>query len=166
MKRLHSSSSSSKSSQPLPGSKQPAPQSVTRGVPALRLAAERLPSLNELFGPGWQNLWRLPGSHPQVFQAGRWTFDAGARTLRWGSCVKCLLPAESGILMLLLQNAGNTVAHPALYARGWPGQQLPGPDEYGSMVSRVIDRLRQALGPPEAKYLQSVPGDGYRWHRP
>jgi Tol biopolymer transport system component/DNA-binding winged helix-turn-helix (wHTH) protein len=104
-------------------------------------------------------------SRPPKIAFGPFEFDPASGELRKHG-YKVKLPGQPGeILGLLITHAGEVVARDELRLRLWPGVSS-GNFEHG--VNAAVNKLRQALGDTatEARYIETLPGRGYRFVAP
>src|SRR6185369_9627902 len=96
---------------------------------------------------------------------GPFEFDPATEELRkHGYRVK--LPSQPGqILSALIDGPGNLVTREDLRNRLWPGATA-GDFEHG--LNAAVNKLRQALGDSanNPRYIETIPGDGYRFVAP
>jgi len=67
-------------------------------------------------------------------------------------------PRACAVLLCLLRHAGEVVPRAMLIAEAWPAADAV----FDSAVSKVMRRLRTALGDHAGHVLQTVYGEGYR----
>src|SRR5258708_28116261 len=96
---------------------------------------------------------------------GPFEFDPASGELRKNG-YKVKLPKQPGeILSALITHPGEVVAREDLRLRLWPGISS-GNFEHG--VNAAVNKLRQVLGDAasEARYVETLPGRGYRFISP
>ena len=101
-----------------------------------------------------------PASAPP---AGEWLFGRyrlvpASRRLHSGERRMELDPRALAVLECLLRQADSVVPRAHLIAEAWPGAEAV----FDSAVSKVMRRLRVALGDPHGNVLQTIYGEGYR----
>ena len=95
---------------------------------------------------------------PQVWLFGRYHLDPSRRRLDCDGHAQELDPRALATLECLLRRAGDVVPRAVVIAEAWPGAAGV-PD---SSVSKVMRRLRLALGDSRGRVVQTVYGEGYR----
>ena len=97
---------------------------------------------------------------PWVYEFGPFSLDVAARHLLRGGRRVRIAVKTFDILLLLVQYRGRLVTKEALMSAVWPDQFV----EESNLTVRV-STLRKALGekPGEHKYVETVPGRGYRF---
>lgn len=88
---------------------------------------------------------------------GRWRLEPGCR-LQGEGRARHLDPRACAVLACLLRRADDVVPRSTLIAEAWPGADTV----FDSAVSKVMRRLRTALGDPTGQVLLTVYGEGYR----
>jgi eukaryotic-like serine/threonine-protein kinase len=104
-------------------------------------------------------------SRPPKIAFGPYEFDPGSGELRKHG-YKVKLPGQPGeILCALIAHPGEVVSREDLRLRLWPGL-TSGNFEHG--VNAAVNKLRQVLGDTagEARYVETLPGRGYRFASP
>lgn len=101
-----------------------------------------------------------PASAPP---AGEWLFGRyrlvpASRSLHAGERRMELDARALAVLECLLRQADSVVPRASLIAEAWPGVDVV----FDSAVSKVMRRLRVALGDPHGNVLQTIYGEGYR----
>jgi TolB-like protein len=88
--------------------------------------------------------------------------DAALREVRLGDVRRRLQEQPCRILQLLLARPGVVVTRDELRQQLWPDGTVV---DYEHGLNAAIRRLRAAIGddPREPRYLETVPGRGYRW---
>lgn len=108
-------------------------------------------------------LLRRTGHRPvEEFRAGPLVVDVGCARAH-GDCVDVeLSQKEIGILRLLSEQPGRIVSRRALLRHVW------GMNNVEQVETRTVDvhigKLRKKLGMVGLEYLETVRGQGYRWH--
>ena len=89
---------------------------------------------------------------------GRYRLDPAEQRLYSDDRVRSLDARACAVLLCLLRHADEVVPRATLIAEAWPGAQTV----FDSAVSKVMRRLRTALGDHSGHILQTVYGEGYR----
>lgn len=89
---------------------------------------------------------------------GRYRLELARRRLHSDGYGRDLDARSCAVLVCLLRRAGDVVPRAALIAEAWPGID----PVFDSAVSKVMRRLRTALGDPTGQVLQTIYGEGYR----
>jgi DNA-binding winged helix-turn-helix (wHTH) protein len=104
-------------------------------------------------------------SRPPKVAFGSFEFDPASGELRKHG-YKIKLPGQPAeILSALIMHPGELVTREDLRVRLWPGISS-GDFEHG--VNAAVNKLRQVLGDAasEARYIETLPGRGYRFAAP
>ena len=107
----------------------------------------------------------LQSSRPRKVAFGSFEFDPASGELRKNG-YKVKLPRQPGeILSALITHPGEVVTREDLRIRLWPGISS-GDFEHG--VNAAVNKLRQVLGDAatEPRYIETLPGRGYRFVAP
>ena len=104
-----------------------------------------------------------PLPHASAPAAGEWLFGRyrlvpASRSLHIGERRMELDARALAVLECLLRQADSVVPRASLIAEAWPGVDVV----FDSAVSKVMRRLRVALGDPHGNVLQTIYGEGYR----
>ena len=89
---------------------------------------------------------------------GQYRLDTATRQLRYDDRVRELDPRALAVLECLLRRAERIVPRATLIAEVWPDADTV----FDSAVSKVMRRLRTALGDSAGHVLQTIYGEGYR----
>lgn len=95
---------------------------------------------------------------PDEWLFGRYHLVPATRRLHAGDRVHELDARAIAVLECLLRHAGEVVPRAMLIAEAWP----VGVVVFDSAVSKVMRRLRMALGDSQGSVLQTIYGEGYR----
>lgn len=94
----------------------------------------------------------------QQWKVGRWYVLTQDNKLSDGITQQSIAPKAMDVLMLLIDNAGNTVSREQLLSALWPGRY--GADD---ALSRTVSELRKALADgSDERYIQTIPKRGYQ----
>ena len=107
----------------------------------------------------------MQSSRSRKVAFGPFEFDPDSGELRKNG-YKVKLPKQPGeILSALVKHPGEVVTRDDLRIRLWPGMSS-GDFEHG--VNAAVNRLRQVLGDAaaEPRYVETLPGRGYRFVAP
>ncbi|GGK07629.1 winged helix-turn-helix domain-containing protein [Luteimonas terricola] len=89
---------------------------------------------------------------------GRYRLEPAKQRLHADDRTRNLDARACAVLLCLLDHAGDVVPRATLIAEAWPGVDTV----FDSAVSKVMRRLRTALGDHSGQLLQTVYGEGYR----
>ncbi|MGY1529650.1 winged helix-turn-helix domain-containing protein [Luteimonas sp. A649] len=89
---------------------------------------------------------------------GRYRLDPSKQRLHADDRTRDLDARACAVLLCLLDHAEEVVPRATLIAEAWPGAETV----FDSAVSKVMRRLRTALGDHSGHVLQTVYGEGYR----
>lgn len=96
---------------------------------------------------------------------GPFEFEAGSGDLRkYGTRIR-LQGKPLQILMMLLDRPGEVVSREELQSRLWEGTTFV---DFEQGINSAVNKLRQALGdsPDQPRYIETLPGKGYRFVAP
>jgi len=99
---------------------------------------------------------------PQTYRFGEFELDPGERQLRTGGRVVPLERRPMDLLILLVEHHGHLVQREDLIAALWPPRIII---DFDSGLNTLVRKVRNALGdaPDEPRYIETMPGRGYRF---
>jgi len=99
-----------------------------------------------------------------VYKFESFCLDAGSRILTKKGKKVHLAAKPMGVLLVLIESAGNLVTKGDLQAKVWPGINFVGPN----CIDQQISTLRRELGetPGKHNYIETVHGQGFRFVAP
>lgn len=99
---------------------------------------------------------------PQSYRFGEFELDIDAQELRAGGTAVRLERRPFDLLVLLVENRGRLVSREEIIAALWPKNVII---DFESGLNTLARKVRNALGdsPDEPRFIQTVPGRGYRF---
>ena len=108
---------------------------------------------------------RPPTPLNRIFRFGEFEFSIRSAELLQNGTVVRLQYQPLRVLLVLLENSGDVVAHDEIRDRVWQDSAI---QDFDNSLRVAVAKLRQALGddPDNPQYIETLPRRGYRWLYP